>query len=358
MFLELKQKACKMDVLLFIPTGGGGAEKVSLNIAKILNRSGKNVHVVFIEGANKNVMSYICPDITYEIIPASGHFKRYMAILKSIRENEPKVVFSSLTALSTILIIAKIFNRNIKVVTRQCFTPKHGRKTINFIIRLLFRFADVNISQTEEMRDQMLTIYKLPPKKVVTVHNPLDTEDIDSKVVNVKKAHVGGHRFIAIGRLDYAKDYPTLIRAFSIVKKQLPDATLKIYGHTDNRRLFDEITGLITMMDLANSISINHYTDNPYKELIESNCFVLTSVTEGLPNVLLEAMYLNLPCAATRSIPFIAETIIDGENGFTANVGDPEDVAIAMIKSVSLYGKINNKNAQDGDHSLIINIFS
>lgn len=347
-----------MDILFFIPTGGGGAEKVSLTFAKILKRSGKTIHVVFIEDGNKNVMKYISPDISYEIISVPSHIARYIAILKCIRKYKPLVVFSSLTALSSVLILSKFFYPKIKVVTRQCFTPKHGSKLINVIIRILFRYADINIAQTKEMRDQMIKVYGLLPTKVLVIHNPLDIQDIKSKIIGIERLRINKHRFIAIGRIDPAKDYPTLIKAFCIVKNKLPDASLKIFGHASDPNLLNEITKLIETKALKESVLVNSYTDNPYRELLESNCFVLSSITEGLPNVLLEAMYLNVPCAATRSIPFISHVIENGKNGYTAEVGNVYDVAEAMIGAVSLFGTVKNTNSEGNNYSLIINTFS
>lgn len=348
----------RFDYLFFIPSGGGGAEKVSINIAHILKKSNKSIHIVFIEGATRNVMKFTPEGISYSLITASSHIKRYIEMFNYIRVYKPKIVFSSLTALSAVLILAKLFFPHIKVITRQCFSPSVGSKPINLTIKVLFRFANKNIAQTDEMRMQMLKTYALPKRKVVTLHNPLNIDDINQKISQLTPISKNYNRFIAIGRLNPQKDYPTLLKAFRIVKYELPNSTLTIFGAPDSAEYLEQLISLSIHLNIQDSVKFNGYTDNPYKELINSNCFVLSSITEGLPNVMLEAMYLNIPCAVTKSIPFIARTIKDGQNGYTAEVGNEKELSIAMIKASKLFGKVNNNTISENNYNEVIKTFS
>lgn len=352
-----KESKTIKDILLFIPTSGGGAEKVSLNIAKILKRNGCNSHVIFVKGKDKNIMKFLSPDISYDLIDSDSHLKRYLTIIGYVKKYRPKVVFSSLTILSSILILCKLRFPRLKVVTRQCFTPADGNKWTNCMIKSLFRFADCNIAQTKEMKQQMIDLYNLREDKVIPIYNPLDTYDIDNKIKGVTRPASNENKFIAIGRIAPAKDYLTLLRAFAIVKKKIPAAVLTIIGHKGDEEYYNNLLVAVKELCIAEAVKFKDYTDNPYKELLNANCFVLSSVTEGLPNVMLEAMYLNLPCAATSCIPFISQSINIGVNGYTANVGNPEDLAAAMIAAAALYGKINNLNSQNKSVDQLLNIF-
>ena len=67
-----------------------------------------------------------------------------------------------------------------------------------------------------------------------------------------------------------------------------------------------------------------------------SDCFVFPSRAEGLPNALIEASYLGVPCVATRCLTIVDEIIKDGQNGCVVNVDDVEAFAKAMLKAVKL----------------------
>lgn len=347
----------KCDCLFFIPSGGGGAEKVSINIANILKRRGVDVRVVFIKGATRSVVDYLSPSVEYDFIEADGKLGRYFGIFKYLRKYRPMTTFASLTALSFILIISKLFFKNHRVITRQCFMPRDGGRMVNSAIKHFFRYADVNIAQTEAMKKSMMETYGLKDDMVTVIHNPLDTEDIKIKISGVKRIGGNSYRFMAIGRIDPVKGFDTLIRAFAKVRNAHPEATLKIMGNANDAVYLESLHELARTLNLGESVEISGYTDNPYRELLGANCFVLSSITEGLPNVMLEAMYLNLPVAATTCIPFIAEAVKDGENGYTCAVGDLDGLAAAMEKAAVLYGKVNNPNTNSEIELTLLNIF-
>lgn len=351
------KKKMNCDCLFFIPSSGGGAEKISINIAHILKRKGIDVRVVFIKGATKSVVQYLSSGIAYDMLEANNKISRYYGILKYIRKYRPRIVFASLTALSTVLILSKLFFKGLRVVTRQCFMPCDGSRLVNASISALFRFADVNIAQTEEMKQSMMQTYGLSDSQVAAVYNPLDTEDIKRKISGIERAVDNRYRYIAIGRINPVKGFDTLIRAFARVKTRHHEATLKIMGNVADETFLRSLHQISAELGVTDSVEIAGYTDNPYKEVLKANCFVLSSVTEGLPNVMLEAMYLNLPVAATSCIPFISQAVIEGKNGYTASVGDVDGLAEAMEKAAMLYGTIENTNSNEQIEQQLINIF-
>lgn len=342
--------------LFVIPTGGGGAEKVSINIAKILYRHGYNIKVLFIKSSTDNVCKYLPYDIPSEIICASNKISRYLKIAVKTITTKPSIAFSSLTALSMILVICKLFRPKLKVITRQCFTPGTESAIVEKTIAMLFNKADYNIAQTDEMRMSMINSYGLNPKKVVTINNPLDIEDIQAKIKGYIKKDNETIQYIAIGRLHPQKDYPTLLKSFKKVTEIRHNVKLKIFGIGEENYVL-HIKELIREYNLDKYVEIHKYTSNPYLELLNSDCFVLTSITEGLPNVLIEAMYLNVPCVATISIPFITQHIKNGINGYACKVGDIDSIAEAMIKAPLLKDNIQNDNYNSTVENLILKIF-
>lgn len=353
----MTDRVCYCQYLFYIPSDGGGAEKVSINIANILKRKGLDVRVVFIKGTTKSVVKYLSSDISYDIINANNHLSRYYGILKFIHKYRPRMVFSSLTAISIVLILSKLLFRNLTVVTRQCFMPYRGSRIVNTSIKYLFKYADVNIAQTVEMKQSMMQYYKLKENKVIVINNPLDLKDIKDKIRGAHRIDSNRYRFIAIGRIEPIKGFDTLIRAFAKVHVWHPEATLKIIGNATCKSYLQSLHDLAKQLNVTKNIEILGYTDNPYKELLGANCFVLSSVAEGLPNVLLEAMYLNLPVAATTCIPFISQVIIEGQNGYTSPVGNVDALAVAMEKATMLYDSVENAVYNENAEQHLVDFF-
>ena len=77
------------------------------------------------------------------------------------------------------------------------------------------------------------------------------------------------------------------------------------------------------------------FTTNPHKYIKYADSFVLPSRIEGMPNVVLDAMYLKVPVVVTRSVPII-ESIVDANHGITVPVEDVQALSEGMIKSLSI----------------------
>ena len=111
-----------------------------------------------------------------------------------------------------------------------------------------------------------------------------------------------------------------MIKAFAEVVKSHPEQKLKIYGAGQQRK---ELENLITHLGLSSSVSLEGQTHDVPSVLSGAIGFLMTSDYEGMPNALMEAMAMGLPCIATDCpCGGPAELIVDGENGFLIATGD------------------------------------
>lgn len=101
---------------------------------------------------------------------------------------------------------------------------------------------------------------------------------------------------VSCGRLEEQKNYPLLIKAFTKVVDEIPDARLFIYG---DGSLKNKIADLIKKNNLENKVYLKGQTKNVVKALKEADLFVLSSLYEGMPNALMEAMAVGVPCIST-----------------------------------------------------------
>lgn len=335
-----------MRVFLFIPSLLGGAEKVSVLYSKILKENGYDVHNVILDrGKPSLLLSYLSKDIPNIYIKCKHVWLILPQICRIFKKENPDIVFSSLTLVSFFLIIAKFVTKSkVKIIYRHCFKPGSESLFIHYIIKFFFSVIDLNIAQTEEMKSGILKHYNLSPNKVITINNPLDEDDIRNKIKNIKILPEVSNKFIAIGRVSPVKDYKTMITAFSKVIEKIPNATLSIFGTYYDLEYKKDLDNLILELSMSNNVFFRGATDNPFEELLSSDVFVMSSVSEGLPNALIEAMYLNMPVAVTNCIPFIDCKVHNGENGYKANVGDSDALSKAMLNALKLKGKIKNEN--------------
>ena len=348
-------------VLFLIPNSSGGAEKVSVNYARILAERGFAVSVVLIKTPTDsvNLREYITDKrITVTDYQWRGVARSWFGLVRYIVRSRCHYAFSSLTTFSILAVIASLFARGMRVVARQCFTPGTESRAMEFCLGLFLRFAYLNIAQTEQMREQMITAYGFKPQRVVTIYNPLNKGDILRKIEAIKPSTEQGYNYVAIGRLSPDKDYMTLLRAFDIVIAARPEARLTIIGNNYNDSYFDSLVEYIAAHGLGDSVEFVGYTTNPYSYMVASDTLVLSSVREGLPNVLLEAMFLNVPIVATESIPFISQYVVNGSNGYRCKVGDFEALAKGMLLAPQLKGAVVNGDISGDVEEQIVDIFS
>ena len=123
------------------------------------------------------------------------------------------------------------------------------------------------------------------------------------------------------------KDHMTLLKAFRLVCKKI-NANLIILGKGKN---YNKIKNFITDNNLHTNVKLLGFKENPYPYIKLSDIFVLTSKFEGLPNVLLESIFLKKPIISTDCPTGPKEILSKGKYGKLVKVGDYKNIAKALI---------------------------
>lgn len=181
------------------------------------------------------------------------------------------------------------------------------------------------VFQSEGARDFFPNVVK---QKSIVIHNSVN--------VPQDKYPIPAHRekrIVNVGRLHPQKNQKLLIDAFAKISKSFSDYLLEIYGDGD---LHDELTGQIERLGLSEQVNIIPSRKDLWDCIHNASLFVLSSDFEGMPNALMEAMALGLPCVSTDCRPGGARTLVeDGKNGFIVPVRDVEALAWAMSQCLS-----------------------
>jgi len=241
----------------------------------------------------------------------------------------------------------------MKVVIRECNMPGKHPWIQAYPAKLFMRHADALIAQTEEMKQEMAAFYHVDSGKITVVNNPLDTILIQRKIKEIHRyPSPDCTHYIAVARVAPQKDYITMIRAFAIVMRRDCKSRLEIVGSTGWDKAYKaRVDEVIDELGVGEYVTFHDFQENPYKYMNAADVFLLSSVYEGLPNVMLEAMYLGKPIVATRCIPYVSQVIRDGVNGYTVPVGSPSEFADAMLLAKELrikdrYEDVNNSGEQ------------
>jgi glycosyltransferase involved in cell wall biosynthesis len=182
------------------------------------------------------------------------------------------------------------------------------------VAKMTFNAADKIICYTDVEKNEMIT-FGVKPEKIAVIHNGIDTDlFIPSKEPNSEKK-----RLLWIGRYVPGKGVEYLIDAFNLVKQKHPEVTLTMVGRGPQK---EEIIERINELRLENSITMKDFVLN--SEIIQlyhsSSVLLLSSLREGVPRVILEAMACGIPVVCTR-LPHLVD-IVEG-SGFLVPLKDP-----------------------------------
>lgn len=330
------RNSLRKKILIFTPGGVGGAERMSVLIGKLLPKDRFEVKYVVI-GRLRNIYNILPEGYEVDCVPVMNQYAfSTLRIWWKIMREKPDVVFASQVAYNPRVIIAsKLAGR--KVVIRSSGMVGRYRKRWR-PVKATYPWADKLIAQQEDMREEMIRLLKVNPEIVVTLHNPLDCSDIDRLSAEPSPYPVNDDViFVETASVNHRKAQDVAIKAFSIAQKSIPNAHLYFLGKYDeNSTYYQELQKLIAEFDLKECIHFIGYDKNPFKWVKNANCFVFPSRAEGLPNALIEASYLDVPCAASRCLPIVDDIIKDGQNGYVVDVDDVEGLAKAMMEAVEL----------------------
>ena len=351
----------KHKVLVFVQSAVGGAERMSITVTKTLDRQRFEV-IYCLVGTRKQgkgqLENFIPNDLQIRHISRRNPIFLIATFLMMLAREKPDVVFSSVLNLNNkLLLLRSLFKKTKFIIRADNYLYTYSRKQRR-IIGKTYPKADVIITQTEEMKQELDRELHLPEDKTVTLYNPIDTATIETRLEEGANPYPddGSVRYVASGRFAKQKGFDLLVEAFAVVKKEQPQATLYIVGKNDGicEPEYGNVRKLIVKHRLEESVKCVGFQSNPYVYLKYADCFVLSSRWEGLPNVMLESLYLGTPVAAFKCIPVIERIITEGKDGYLAEKEDAAGLAKAMLSACKL-GKITSsyKSAKIEDFQYI-----
>jgi glycosyltransferase involved in cell wall biosynthesis len=200
--------------------------------------------------------------------------------------------------------------------------------------RLFYPHADVIIAVSHGVADDLSKVTRIPRERIRVIYNPVVTPDILRKAEETVEHpwfSDSSHQVIlGVGRLCIEKDFPTLIKAFALIRQKRP-AKLVILGEGEER---PRLEALVKELGIENDVWMPGFVDNPFKFMAKASVFVLSSAWEALPTVLIEALACGCPVVSTDCPSGPAEILEGGKWGKLVPVGDYEKLAEAILETI------------------------
>ena len=198
------------------------------------------------------------------------------------------------------------------------------------IVQRFYPWADCVVAVSEGVACDLRQITHIPGNRIRVIYNPIVTPEMRRKA-QVPLEHpwfAPGEPpvMLAVGRLETQKDFSTLIQAFARVRQTCP-ARLLILGEGEERPALE---AQVKQLGIGQDVGMPGFVSNPYPYMCHAAAFVLSSRWEGLPGVLIEALYCGAPLVATDCPSGPREILADGQYGRLVPVGD----AAAMVEAV------------------------
>lgn len=329
----------------------GGVERTMLALAHELAQRGHRVDLLvtkgkgFFQDAVSPLVRMVDLERWWMRMPLIGRSKRKRslssppAIARYLRSERPDVLMSA----SHYVNLAAIWGRRLAgtgtpLVIRQCTHLSTAIVNTNFLtgrrpflpwmVRRFFPQADAIVAVSNGVADDLAVVAKLPRQSIRTIYNPVVTPDLQARA----SAPVDHPWFapgeppviLGVGRLAAQKDFPTLIRAFAQVRAHR-SVRLMILGEGKKRQ---ELEALADALGVRQDLALPGFEENPFAYMARASVFVLSSLYEGLPGVLIQAMASGCPVASTDCPSGPMEILENGRHGPLVPVGD--DAALAQ----------------------------
>ena len=261
------------------------------------------------------------------------------SLVRYLNKEQPAALLTDKDRVNRTAIVARwISGADTRLVVRTGTTvtanlwDRHGveRRLQHFSMKWLYAKADAVIFPSRYAADDFLRFTGLPETFVHVAPSPV----IDDRFLNLIEAPLNHTWFeagappviLGVGELTERKDFPTLIRAFQMVRRQR-ECRLMVLGEGRERK---RLESLVSELGLAEDVSLTGFIENPYPFLRRAAVFVLASRYEGAPVVLMEALGAGVNMVATDCPGGSAEILEYGALGSLVPVGDP----VAMAREI------------------------
>ena len=343
------------QINIFCPTIGiGGVEKNLYIISNYLVKKNLKINIITCDFHKKKNFNKKINFIGPQSSKYSKSFRLFKIIisiiffLRSDNTDKSSLIFSFQSNIFAI-ILAIITGR--KVVVRINSSPDFYLKNLikRFLFRFIYKFSDCIIVNSKELNKKIKFYLNLNSS---IIYNPVFNKSIIKKFLNRKKINISKEKTIKllnVGRLVRQKNQILLIKTMDYLKNNSNiKFKLLIIG---NGGLLNYLKKEIKSRRLSNCIKIINNINPPYSYMASSKFFILSSLYEGLPNVLIEALSLKKLVISSNCPTGPKEILLNGKCGYLFKNNDHISLSKVILKAIN-QNKVNKKKILYGYQSI------
>nr|WP_091657021.1 glycosyltransferase [Massilia sp. PDC64] len=337
-------------IAVFLPTlEGGGAEKVMVTLINGFCRRGYDVDVVLAQ-ARGPYLAQLMPQARVIDLKVTRVLHALKPLVKYLRSERPLAMISAMDHCNVIALLAK----RLSGTTTRMVISVHSNFTMNnaksgsvlaslarFWVRPFYYRANRIVAVSTGVADDLCASLNLPKQQVRVIYNPVVTPELHRLAMEPVEhpwfACADVPVILGVGRLNAAKAFDTLIRAFARVRQQIP-VRLLILGEGEDRV---SLESLVEQLGVQHDVQLPGFVANPFSYMRACSLFVLSSRWEGFGNVLAEALACGARVVSTDCPSGPAEILANGRFGRLVPVDNVAALADGMYASLRFAERID-----------------
>jgi glycosyltransferase involved in cell wall biosynthesis len=328
----------------FLPTlEGGGAERVMVHLVAGFAERGFPVDLILASAEGPN-LAFVPSCVRVIDMKRSRVLRVTLPLRAYLRSERPAAMLSALNNANVVAmaaahmggarprIVISIHNTIGKEMEVQ---TKPRERVMRWLLGRLHHWADGIVAVSEGVADDLARRTPIPRSRIDVIYNPVITPALQ-EAASAAPPHpwfedVTQPVVLGVGRLAVQKDFPALVDAFAILRRE-HKARLVILGEGPER---STIEAVIRRHGLQDCVALPGFVDNPYACMARSAVLALSSRFEGLPTVLIEALAVGTPVVAIDCPSGPREILRDGKFGRLVPPGDTPSLASAIASALT-----------------------
>ena len=304
----------------------GGAERMAVSISNVLAKSGHSV-VLCASRSKGKLEKFVEPGIKLVTLNKKStiDFNALFRLLQIIRKNRIQIIHAHSSSVFWAILI-KIIMPKIKVIWHDHLGARISGNSVNKYYKFISPLISGIISVNDKLKEWAVQNMRVIPKNILFINNfPLIRE-------LPRNTKPGITKIVCLANLRQQKDHQTLVKAIHIIIKELPEHNLKFIfaGLFRHDAYYLDLIKLIKTLGLKETIQIKGPVEDTAALLAAADIGVLSSVSEGLPVILLEYGLVGLPVVVT-DVGQCHEVTGDGKFGLVVPPFNPVELAKALI---------------------------
>lgn len=325
--------------LLFATSGHSGVDRVVANLLPEFGKVEQTFHLLVIHGHGPAIPENLPANIRVIRMPVGSKGAVFLPLLAYLLWHRPSVLLTANHVLNrTALWARRTLRSDTRIVIRMGMSvsaqiadfPARRGQALRRSMRRWYRRADAVIAPSIGVGEDLVSIAGVERRRLRVIRNPIVNDRFFTQAHAALEhpwyGQPGRPLILAVGSLEPRKDFATLLRAFALVRREIP-ARMMILGEGRER---GALADLAASLGVSDDVSMPGFEDNPYRHMQRADLFVLSSKREGASAVIIEAMACGTPVVSTDCPSGPAEALEGGRLGPLVPVGDVSALASAM----------------------------